>query len=328
MPDSTLLQGNASAGKDIVDFDLEIAPPRIDEFETVEVLANHAGITTSKALRHGVAGYRKRVLLKSANEPMSHAPEANQRIIEEARIGMRVSHPNLVQVLDLGRDQRRLFVVREWVVGVGMRPLLSQTWSARRSIPLAASLRVGVAIARALEYLHGLRAEVWAQQGVSHRIITPSNILLSKAGEVRLTNLSRAELSARFDSEGRQVDEGFPAFAAPEVILGGVPHLASDVFGLGAVLYESLGGPNALLGSPSSDWKRTRRDLDLHEEVASSDLPQRLRHLLAAATSTDPEHRPTAAEFKRDLRRWMFDELDTDGEDVLRQVVANVGTTR
>lgn len=328
MPDPTLSRGNASMGKDIVDFDLEVPPPRLDEFEILEVLADHAGITTSKALRQGVDGYRKRVLLKSANEPMNHAPEANQRITEEARIGMRVSHPNLVQVLDLGRDQRRLFVVREWVVGVGMRPLLNRTWSARRSVPLAASLRVGVAVARALEYLHGLRAEVWAQQGVSHRIITPSNILISKAGEVRLTNLSRAELSARFDSEGRQVDEGFPAFAAPEIIQGGRPHPASDVFGLGAVLYESLEGSEALTGSPASDWTRTRRALELQDEVASSDLPQRLRHLLTEATSTAPERRPTAAEFKRELRRWMFDELDSDGEDELRQVVANVGPAR
>jgi len=325
LADTHQLKPSAAAGKEIVEQDLEIAPPRLDEFEILEVMADFGGITSSMAVRPGVSGYRKRVLLKCANEPLSAAPDVNQRIVEEARIGMRVGHPNLVQVLDLGRDSQRLFLLREWVVGVGMRPLLARTWDSRRSLPPAASIRVGVSVARALSYLHSLRADVWAQHGISHRVVAPSNIIVSAAGEVRLTNLSRAELNARFDSGARQVDEGYPAFAAPEVIKGARPSPAADVFGLGALMYEALGGADSFLGSPVSDWTRTRRSLDLQADIASSDLPRTLRRLLAAATSNTPEDRPAAAEIKGELRTWMFDELDTDGEDELRQAVANVG---
>ncbi|MCO4771135.1 MAG: serine/threonine protein kinase [Deltaproteobacteria bacterium] len=325
MADGKPRNGNLSAGKEVIEHDLEVYAPRLAEFEIERVMSDHAGITSAEAVRPGLSGYRKRLLLKSANEPVSTAPEANQRIVEEARIGMRVSHPNLVQVMDLGRDEGRMFLLREWVVGTGLRPLLARTWAARRSVPPAASLRIGVCVARALDYLHGLRGEVWAKNGVPHRVVAPSNILVSRAGEVRLTNLSRAELNARFDSEGRQVDDGFPAFAAPEVIQGQRPSHAADVFGLGAVLYESLGGSDSLLGTPASDWTRTRRALDLQAEVAASDLPRRLRHLLAAATSSVPEKRPTAQDLKSELRRWMFDELDTDGEDELRRAVSNIG---
>jgi serine/threonine protein kinase len=325
MADTYQLKPSAAAGQEIAEQDLEIAPPRLAEFEVLDVLADHAGITSAIATRPGVSGYSKRVLLKSANQPIPQAPDANQRIVEEARVGMRVSHPNIVQVLDLGRDEKRMFLVREWVVGVGMRPLLARTWELRRSVPPAASLRIGIGVARALGYLHGLRATVWAEDGVAHRLVAPSNVLVSAAGEVRLTNLSRAELNPRFDSERRLVAEGFPAFAAPEVIQGQRPSHAADIFGLGAVLYEAIGGSDSFLGDPVSDWTRTRRSLDLQADVASSDLPRKLRELLAACTSPDPDARPTAPNLRGELQSWLFDELDTDGDDELRQAVANVG---
>lgn len=327
MADAHQLKPSVASNREVIEQDLEITPPRLDEFEIVQVMSDFAGITSSKAVRCGVSGFRKRVMLKVANESMTEAPDVNQRIIDEARIGMRVGHPNLVQVLDLGRDQGRLFLVREWVVGIGVRPLMARTWGARRSLPAAASLRIGICMARALAYLHGLRAAVWAPVGLSHRLVTPGNIIVSAAGEARLSNLSRAELNARFDSEGRQVDEGFPAFAAPEVIEGEQPTHAADIYGLGAVLYEALGGADSMLGSPGSDWTRTRRTLDLQEEIAASDLPRTLRHILSDATSSEPSQRPTATELKGGLRSWLFDELDTDGEDELRQAVANVGAT-
>jgi len=317
--------GNAALGKEIVPHDLEVPARRLAEITIRRMLAEQGGITTSQAHLEGQDGYRKPVLLKVAAKAMSMDPEPNQRLVEEARLGSRVAHANVAQLFDLGRDEGRMFLLREWVVGIGMRPLLARTWEARRSLPPAASLRIGLGVARALDHLHGLRAELWAPEGVTHARVAPANILISAAGEVKLANLTRSALNPRFDSQARQVDASFPAFAPPEVLQGGRPSPASDVFSLGAVLYEALGGSDSMLGATSSDWTRNRRVLDLHEEVASSDLPRRLRHVLAASTSSDPEKRPSALEFKRELRRWMYDELDTDGEDELRQAVANVG---
>lgn len=317
--------GNAALGKEIVPHDLEVPARRLAEITVRRTLAEHTGITTAQGRLEGQEGYRKPVLLKVAARPMAVDPEPNQRLIEEARLSSRVAHPNVAQLFDLGRDEGRMFLLREWVVGIGMRPLLARTWQARRSLPPAASLRIGLGVARALDYLHGLRAELWAPEGVAHRRVAPATILVSASGEVKLANLSRSALNPRFDSQARQVDEGFPAFAAPEVLEGGEATPESDIFGLGAVLYEALGGSDSMLGAPKSDWTRNRRVLDLHEEVAASDLPRRLRHVLASATLADPAQRPSALEFKRDLRRWMYDELDTDGEDELRQAVSNVG---
>lgn len=325
MADTQQLKPSRTARQELAQQDLETAPLTLDDFNIERVMSDFAGITSSKAVRCGASGFRKRVLLKVAREAMAQAPDANQRIIDEARIGMRVAHPNLLQVLDLGRDQDRLFLVREWVVGVGARSLMARTWSARRSLPTAASLRIGICLARALAYLHGLRSVRWAPAGISHRLVTPGNVIISARGEVRLTNLSRAEVDARFDSEWRQVDDGFPAFAAPEVLAGESPTHSSDIYGLGALLYEALTGPDAMVGSPDSDWTRTRRTLDLQSEIAASGLPRTLRQLLIDATSREPSERPAATEINSGLRRWLYDALDSDGEDELRQAVANAG---
>lgn len=316
----------AEAGARIVDRDVEFPPPTLDDFTVIQIMSDFAGITSSMAVRHGSDGFRKRVLLKSANEPEDVSREVNQRLVEEARVGMRVSHPNLVQVLDLGKDDGRFFLLRSWVVGLGLRALLSWSWRSHRPLPPAATLRVGVSVARALDYLHTLRSLPWAARGISHRVVTPANILISAAGEVRLANLSRANLNPRFDSEGRTVHNGYPAFAAPEILEGARASHAADVFGLGAVLYEALGGEDSLMGAPESDWTRTRPRLELAGQVLRSDLPARLRKLLAAALSRNPGDRPSAREMKQELRSWMFDELDSDGEDALRQAAQEAPT--
>ena len=306
---------------ELVDRDVDVPPATLADFDVVHVLASNGGISSCLARRLGEFGFNKRVLLKVADNTFDASPETNMRLNEEARIGMRLAHPNLLQILDLGRDDGRTFLVREWVDGLGLRALLRSTWERDEALPVPAALRIGVGVARALTYLHGLRAP-WAPRGVSHRVLTPSNILLSRSGEVRLGNLSLADPSDRFDSEFRPVEGGYPAFCAPEVLQGARPGHPADIFSLGAVLFETLIGPDAFSGPVHSDWLRYRTDLHIQDRVQASDLPGPLREMLARALHPSPDQRPMARHLREFLRRWLESEHATNGEDALRDALS------
>ena len=270
---------------ELVDRDVDVPPATLADFDVVNVLASNGGISSCLARRLGDFGFNKRVLLKVADNTFDASPETNMRLNEEARIGMRLAHPNLLQILDLGRDDGRTFLVREWVDGLGLRA-------------------------------------PWAPRGVSHRVLTPSNILLSRSGEVRLGNLSLADPSDRFDSEFRPVEGGYPAFCAPEVLQGARPGHPADIFSLGAVLFETLIGPDAFSGPVHSDWLRYRTDLHIQDRVQASDLPGPLREMLARALHPSPDQRPMARHLREFLRRWLESEHATNGEDALRDALS------
>ena len=316
----------AGADPTLAEPDLELPPARLEDFEIVRRLAQHAGVTSYLAIRRGILGFSKRVLLRVADEPFHERPEVGLRITDEARLGMRLSHPHLLQTLDLGRDGDRFFMVRQWVSGVGLRGLLKRTWAAGDTMSLPVALRIGVGVCRALDYLHGLRAAPWATRGLLHRAIQPSNILLSAAGEVRVANIS---VPRGTDAEGdtRRTATGavtFNAYLAPEVAEGLAADRRADLFSVGAMLYECIVGPDAFLGDPDSDWNRYRTwagGPPDHPRLLA--LPDAIRGLLASALVGDRDRRVAeAADLRRELQKILRDEYSSDGDEELRLAVA------
>jgi eukaryotic-like serine/threonine-protein kinase len=309
----------------LVDPDVEAPISRISDFEMLRELADHDGVRSYLAERKGAFGFTKRVMLKVASSPFQDGLDIALRLTDEARLGMRLSHPNLLQTLDLGRDGDRFFLVREWVDGLGLRALMHRTWSRGEEFPRPALLRIAVAVCRVLSYLHGLRSPPWAPTGVIHRGVAPSNILLSRAGETRLANLFMAKASGRIDGrvDVRNQTRLIPAYCAPELEDGRPAKPVADIFSLGAVLYEGLLGPDAFGGDSNSDWLRFRDDEDMAERIEAADLSEDLRVVLVRATASSPTRRyPAADGLGGDLRRILRDEYRSDGDRELRKILA------
>jgi serine/threonine-protein kinase len=306
--------------------DLELPPARLKDFEIVRRLAQHNGVTSYLAIRRGILGFSKQVLLRVADHPFHERPEVGLRITDEARLGMQLSHPHLLQTLDLGRDHDRFFMVRQWVSGAGLRAILKHTWAAGESLSLPVALRIGVGVCRALDYLHGLRVTPHAPKGLLHRAIQPSNILLSTAGEVRVANISvprgtEAEAANKAAASG---EFSLKAYVAPEVAEGLAADRRADLFSLGAVLYECIGGPEAFAGDPESDWNRYRTwagGPPDHPRLQS--VPQTVRAVLNRTLVGDRDRRiEHAGELRRELQNILRTEYRSDGDEELRLVVA------
>jgi len=147
-----------------------------------------------------------------------------KRLLAEAEVAARLSHPNIVTVLDVGRSDQGVYLVQEYLTG---QPLSRRLESV--ALPLREALHIGVELARGLAHAHA--------HGVVHRDLKPENVQLCDDGQVKLLDLGMAAALGRKKLEG-----GTPSFMAPEQADGAPEDERTDVYALGVLLYRMLTG--------------------------------------------------------------------------------------
>ena len=204
-------------------------------------------------------------------------PDGERRFEQEAQTLAGLRHPGLVALHDVGVEQGHAYLVMELVDG----PTLGQELT-RERYDAAGATRIGLELARVLSYVH--------DEGVVHRDVKPSNILLEQDGRVRLTDFGISQLagSSGLTSVGETI--GTPAYLAPEQVRGAPAGPPADVYALGLVLLECLSGHAEY---PGVGWDAAEARLHRAPAVPAG-LPEPLRGTLAAMTAADPERRPTA----------------------------------
>lgn len=212
-------------------------------------------------------------------------PAGEQRFREEARLTANLSHPGLVAVHDFGIEDHRPFLVMELVDGRTLHEVFDH-----EQLPLDEVTRIGAQVADALAYVH--------QQGVVHRDVKPSNILVTRNGRARLADfgISRMVDTARLTEGGGTL--GTAAYMAPEQVRGARVGPPADIYALGLVLLEGCTGEVEYPG----DGYETAAERLGRSPAVPEDLPRPLYRLLAAMTATDPADRPTATQCAAALR--------------------------
>ncbi|MEC7524296.1 MAG: protein kinase [Myxococcota bacterium] len=164
-----------------------------------------------------------------------------EMFLDEARVMMRLRHPNVTHVYKFGKEEGTHFIAMEWVNGASLGKLIRR---ARKTggVPVAVACKIVANVAEALDHAHAAKGEDERPLGLVHRDVTPDNIMISYDGAVKLLDFGIAKAEARSHKTQAGVVKGKFAYMAPEQCRAKDLDHRVDVFALGVCLYESLTG--------------------------------------------------------------------------------------
>jgi eukaryotic-like serine/threonine-protein kinase len=224
------------------------------------------------------------VAVKVLAEHLADQPEFHDRFLREARLAAQLSHPNIVQVFDVGEENGSPFIVMECVEG----STLAQELNERGPLEPDEVVDLALQICGGLEHAHAA--------GLVHRDIKPQNLLLRPDGTVKIADfgIARAAETTRLTQMGSVL--GTAAYLSPEQALGEEVTAAVDLYSLGCVLYELLTGrtPYVFETLPELVVKQREEAIAPVRELRP-DVPERLEAAVMHALARNSDYRPESA---------------------------------
>jgi serine/threonine protein kinase len=238
---------------------------RFGPYELVRRLGSGGMAETFLAIRRGPGGFEQHVCVKRILPALEADPIFVAQFMEEARLAAQLRHASITQVVDFGEVQGSHYLALELVDGMDLRQLLLRTKERGQRLDPAIVVHVGLDLASALDFAH---LPERGRDPVIHRDISPSNVVLSRGGEVYLTDfgIARAVGQKRLTESG--VVRGKVPYMAAEYAMHGAFDARSDLFGLGVVLFEALAGARPFEGTTDLDTLR-RIEEGRHPPLAS-----------------------------------------------------------
>ena len=261
------------------------------------------------ACAEGVAGFQKVVVLKRVLPHLAADRSFVDLFLNEARIAANLDHPNLVQVMDIGEADGEYFYVMEYVHGRNARELLGEAAN-RGGMPLAVALAVVIASASGLHHAHERTDLEGRALGLVHRDVSPSNVLISYDGAIKITDFGIAKASARTAETIGGAMKGKIGYMSPEQCRGEAVDRRSDIFALGILLYELTTTERLFFGE--SDFAVLNKVVHGRFDSPSARVPgypPALERIVLRALALDPAERyPSAGEMLRDLESFAHEQ--------------------
>jgi tRNA A-37 threonylcarbamoyl transferase component Bud32 len=250
-----------------------------------------------KAKAYGSHGFEKLLAIKRILPDLAKDPEFENRFISEAKLAVALTHANVVQVFDFGRAEGSLYIAMEYVDGPDLAALLKAYADRGLQVPVGPALHISMELLKGLDFAH--------RRGVVHRDVSPANILLSRAGEVKIADFGIAQAVA--DPPGakhsRRRIMGKWRYMSPEQTRGEALDARSDLFSAGVVLYELLTGQKLFPGEDSESIVHSVCTMPVpRPSTVRGDLPPSLDDVLFRALMRAPGERASqASELLRSL---------------------------
>jgi serine/threonine protein kinase len=259
----------------------------LERYDVLDRIAVGGMAEVFLAKAYGAHGFEKTLAIKRILPELARDPEFAARFIAEAKVAVKLSHANVVQVFDFGRIGDALFIAMEYVDGLDLAMLLRKFKDEKRLLPLPAAFHIAIEIIRALDFAHG--------HGVVHRDVSPSNILISRAGEVKIGDFGIAVAASPHKAGGPGVRKvmGKWRYMSPEQARGDTLDTRSDMFSAASVLFELFTNEKLFPGDEAEDIIKNIENMTIPRASSMRPgLPSRLDEILSGPLSRKPIDRP------------------------------------
>jgi serine/threonine-protein kinase len=195
-----------------------------------------------------VQGFKKTVAIKRVLPHLAQNKNFISMFLDEARLGARLTHANIVTVFDIGAADNTFFIVMEFVDGCNLKTIIETYRQSGKRLGVKEALYIAMQALNGLSFAHELTNDDGKELNIVHRDISPPNILLSKRGEVKVTDFGLAKATTQLEKTDPGVVKGKFSYLSPEAALGQPVDQRTDVFALGIVIWEMLAGRRLFLG--------------------------------------------------------------------------------
>lgn len=303
------------------DSQLGDAPPG---FLLDELLGRGGMAEVYLAHRTGPRGFSRKVVIKRIRPDKIQEQDFVDRFIREASLTSKFHHPNIVEILELVTLDDAYYIVMEYLHGQNVSGLVERIAKQGLRCPNEVAAYVGASLSAALDYAHNFIDEDGKRHQIVHRDVSPDNVMLTYAGQVKLLDFGVAK-----DLDGTQLTQGDkvigkPLYLPPESLNGVGATPARDVYSLGMTLYVLLTGRSPF--DPGSGPEGLARLLvDIGEarippvREFNPDVSDELEHIVLRAISREPRNRYSAGEMHQLLESYLGQATTPVGQSALAQ---------
>jgi serine/threonine-protein kinase len=307
----------------------DVSPGQVlGRYELLMPVARGGMASVWAARLKGSRGFQKLVAIKTMLPGLVDDPSFERMFLDEASLASQVRHPHVIEIMDLGEQDRILYLVMEWVSGEALSIIMKYA-ATRGGIPLPIAVHIATQTCRGLHAAHELREENGVLVGLVHRDVSPQNVLVTYDGVVKVVDFGVAKATARLDTqtEAGQL-KGKIAYMSPEQLRGEKIDRRTDVFAMGILLYMMTTGKHPFRGD---DQAQTIARISSDEPailpgVLVPGYPPGLEACVMQALAKDPAKRyPSANDMLLGLTRAlptsMREATDEEVSEFIRRLV-------
>jgi len=240
----------------------------------------------------GAEGFERILAIKKILPTMGEDPELVSMFVDEARIAVQLSHPNIVQVLELGKHDETLYIAMEYISGRDLRQLLDRYRRRGQPLPIPHACAIAAQVCDALDYAHRKRDASGNALGIVHRDVSPQNVLVSFDGGVKLIDFGIAKAERRLQKTQSGILKGKFSYMSPEQVQGNPLDHRSDVFAAGVLLWELICGRKLFTGdSDFAVLEKVRKSEVPPPASVNPEVPKALSRVVLAALAPEPRDR-------------------------------------
>jgi len=260
------------------------------------------------AKAQSVGGIKKQVAIKRVLPNLTSNKRFVNMFLDEARLSMGLTHANIVQVFDVGRADGAYFIVMEYVDGYNLRHLLQRIVETSVEFPIHHAAHILMEACKGLAHAHERVDENGHPLGIVHRDVSPPNVLVSKHGEVKITDFGLAKAVTQLEITDPGIVKGKYSYLAPEAAEGEDVDHRADLFAVGILLWEILCKRRLFQGKNDMETVDLIRKAEVPSiQLFNKEVSDELEAIIMKALARDRRDRwPSARELCDALAHYLF----------------------